>query len=322
LELKYEGGGEVMQSSLKLQSWWWRDLHKVCTEGIGDGWFQAEMGWILGSGDKVKFWEDVWVGNSNLKSLFPRLYSISCNQGQTVKEVGEWEGSEWRWNLRWRRARFEWESVLETDLVIHIFRANVKRQEQDIRVWGINENGCFSVKTAYASLTKRGDGTHSEVFKLLWKAKAFPAVTITAWRALLDRLPTRESLDRRGVTMESTLCVLCQAKAESCQHLFLECDAAVRVWELCYRWIGILSVQHNALKNHFENFTLIQASNKQDMVWKGIWVAIIRSIWEHRNLIVFKQGVADAEEMFQQVQLKSWLWMKNKAHKFNYSFVD
>jgi len=122
--------------------------------------------------------------------------------------------------------------------------------------------------------------------------------------------------------MESTSCVLCQTKAESCQHLFLEWDVVVRVWALCYRRIGILLVQHNVLKNHFESFTLIQASNKQNMVWKGIWAAIVRCIWEHRNLVVFKQGVVDAEEVFQQAHLKSWLWMKHKVHRFNYSFVD
>ncbi|XP_068487096.1 uncharacterized protein [Phaseolus vulgaris] len=222
-------------------------------EGGGQGWFQAEMGWRLGHSDRVKFWDDVWVGNTNLKSEFPKLYSLSCNQSQTVEEVGGWEGDVWRWNLRWRRA--EWESVLETDLTAYISRTVVKRQEQDIRVWGINNKGCFSVKSAYASI--RGDGTRIAIFDLLWKAKAFPSVLITAWR-----------------------------------------------------WIDILSVQHNALQNHFESFTLTQVSNKQEMVWKAIWAAIVRSVWEHRNLVVFKQGVVDAEEMFQQAQLKSWLWMK------------
>jgi len=53
-----------------------------------NGWFQEEVGWSIGSGDKARFWKDVWVGNTNLKTLFPRLYSISMNQGQKVEEVG------------------------------------------------------------------------------------------------------------------------------------------------------------------------------------------------------------------------------------------
>jgi len=79
---------------------------------------------------------------------------------------------------------------METDLAIHISRATTNREEQDTRVWGNNENKCFSVKSAYASSAKRGSGPHIEVFKLLWKAKAFPNVTTTTWRDLLDTLPT------------------------------------------------------------------------------------------------------------------------------------
>ena len=65
----------------------------MCKEGGGEGWFQTEIGWRLGCGDKAKFWEDVWVGNTNLKTVFPRLFSISNNQEHKVAEVGMWEGS-------------------------------------------------------------------------------------------------------------------------------------------------------------------------------------------------------------------------------------
>jgi len=211
---------------------------------------------------------------------------------------------------------------LEIELATHISRATVNREEPDLRVWGNEENGCFTVKSAYLSLAKSGRVPQSEVFKLLWKAKAFPNVIITAWRALLDRLPTRECLSRRGVVLESTMCVLCHDKIESSQHLFMECGLALRVWGLCHMWIGILYVQNNVLKSHFESFLLNQANNKQNMVWKGIWTAIVRCIWEHRNSVVFKQRVVDAEEVFQKAQLKSWLWMKHKVQRFDYSFVD
>ena len=62
---------------------------------------------LIGSGDKVRFWEDVWVGNLNLKTLFLRLFSLSLNQGQKVEEVGVWVDLEWRWTLTWRRNKFE-----------------------------------------------------------------------------------------------------------------------------------------------------------------------------------------------------------------------
>jgi len=39
--------------------------------------------------DNARFWEDVRVGNNNLITLYPRLHSLSLDQGLTAGEVGE-----------------------------------------------------------------------------------------------------------------------------------------------------------------------------------------------------------------------------------------
>ncbi|XP_068484993.1 uncharacterized protein [Phaseolus vulgaris] len=182
LESKYNLGIDSSQTPVKSQSWWWRDLSKMCKEGGGKGWFQEELGWEIGYGDKVKFSEEVWVGSVDLKSLFPRLYSLSLNQGQTVGELGEWIDSEWRWRMRWKRDRFEWESSLERDLIALLSGVTLKKNVQDIQVWGKEVPGLFSVNSAYECLAKHDRGNQSEVYKLLWKVKAFPNVVVTAWR--------------------------------------------------------------------------------------------------------------------------------------------
>jgi len=51
-------------------------------------------------------------------------------------------------------------------------------------------------------------------------------------------------------------------------------------------------------------------------------VVIIRSIWEQQNQVVFKGGVPDPEEIIQNAQLLSWLWLKYKATGFVYVFSD
>ena len=92
------------------------------------------------------------------KTFFARLHSLSLNKGQKVEEVGMWEVSTWRWNLRWRRVRFEWESLMEADLIMHISRANMSREEKDIQVWRCDETGLFSVNSAYECLAKQERG--------------------------------------------------------------------------------------------------------------------------------------------------------------------
>jgi len=76
------------------------------------------------------------MGNSNLKTLYPRLFSLSLNQGLKVNEVGEWADAAWRWKLRWRGDRFEWETLLEANFIQHISWASLSREHKDVHTWG------------------------------------------------------------------------------------------------------------------------------------------------------------------------------------------
>jgi len=222
-----------------------------------------------------------------------------------VDEVGEWDDLVRRWSLTWRRSIFEWESLLESELVNHISRVSFRKDEEDTQTWKSDEYGCFSVKSAYELLAKSDVGLQKEVFSILWKVKTSSNELLATWRALLGRLPIREGLNRRGIMINTTWCALCLVKEESYQHLFVECICARRVWNMCFKWIGILFVQHNDMAAHFEGFTLINGSKNQNMVWKGVWTTVVRSMWEHRNAVVFNEGVVDEEEVFHKAQLKS-----------------
>jgi len=78
--------------------------------------------------------------------------------------------------------------------------------------------------------------------------------------------------------VNTTICGMFQVSDESSQHLFLECKSAQRVWSLCFRWIDILSVQHNDLRYHFVIFHLVEVDSKQNLVWRGIWAVIVGNI--------------------------------------------
>ena len=95
------------------------------------GWFHKEIKWKIGVGDKIRFWEDSWVNNNSLKSIYPRLYALSVDQGLKVKEVGSWVDSVWIWNLRWRRPGFEWEVALQEELSRTLAGFKLDREMKD-----------------------------------------------------------------------------------------------------------------------------------------------------------------------------------------------
>ena len=65
------------------------------------------MYWKVGSGSRILFWEDIWVGGRSLKESYPRLYGNSNKKEQTISECGKWDNNKWEWNLAWRRKWFE-----------------------------------------------------------------------------------------------------------------------------------------------------------------------------------------------------------------------
>ena len=50
LDSKYGLVNNCEQIQVKYQSWWLRDLMKICREGGGEGWFQDHVEWKLGWG--------------------------------------------------------------------------------------------------------------------------------------------------------------------------------------------------------------------------------------------------------------------------------
>jgi len=55
---------------------------------------------------------------------------------------------------------------------------------------------------------------------------------------------------------------------------------------------------------------MLGCNKKANIVWKGMWVAIVRKIWIHRNRIVFKNGIVDCEKIFYLALIKGWSWVK------------
>ena len=162
--------------------------------------------------------------------------------------------------------RFTWESVMEEDLLSLIMRKTPRKDRNDVLVWNGEQDGEFSVKSTYSVLCSLANNEVQDIFSSLWQAIAVPKALYTAWRILIERLPTYDNLIRRGLVVSSPLCVFCKETQETTQHFFLDCAYAQRVWILCFRWFGITFVQHKDILIHFESFYLPHLSVKQNQI--------------------------------------------------------
>ncbi|KAK2652575.1 hypothetical protein Ddye_012431 [Dipteronia dyeriana] len=61
---------------------------------------------VVGSGSKVRLWQDVKWDSVPLMTIFPRIFALATNKKGTISEYGNWAESRWVWNVSLRRVLF------------------------------------------------------------------------------------------------------------------------------------------------------------------------------------------------------------------------
>ncbi|GKE99558.1 RNA-directed DNA polymerase, eukaryota, partial [Tanacetum coccineum] len=91
-------------------------------------------------------------------------------------------------------------------------------------VCDLNGDGEFRVKDIRSSLDDLFLPAMTDATR--WVKYIPVKVNVFAWRARLDRLPTRGNLVSRGVFLDSSLCPVCGLALEDVQHVLFRCDMA------------------------------------------------------------------------------------------------
>jgi len=201
---------------------------------------------------------------------------------------------------------------------------NLSLDSQDKRIWlGEKQRICI-VKFACACLQNCNTMESFSYFDfdLFWSVKVLPNAQILVWQVITRKFPTRTNLVRRGVQLNIEICPLCLEHEKPFNTYSYLVTQYLKFGADCGKWIGVQFVYHGNLMTYFMQFHLLNLNQKQNLVWKSLWIAIIWSIWNHRNNVVFKDERVDVEEIFYMHRLKSWMWMKKKLPNFSYSFTD
>jgi hypothetical protein len=255
------------------------------------------------------------MGNEPLCDLFPRLYSISSFKeglvGEMWREKERWCEGVWGW----RRRLFVWEQNLLQQLII-VLPPLVLSGEEDAWRWRLEDDGVFSVKSVYLLLgnifaMEPEFGTQElRVFNNIWKSPVPSKVIAFAWKLLRNRIPTRVNLLHRGVEVNGGVvsCVFCQRRDEDASHLFLFCDFAAGVWKAIFRWLGVVIVIPPTISILFDCLTGAAGSKKKRSGFSLVWHATIWAIWRSRNNVIFSNGIANPEELVDEIKLVSWRW--------------
>jgi len=119
-----------------------------------------------------------------------------------------------------------------------------------------------------------------------------------------------------------TFIVFVGVSKETTSHHFVGCRVSWLVWNLCFAWLWVSSVDHLDPGSHLIHFKLFDALTSVNLILGSIWIAMVSEIWRHKNYCIFKGGVVDHFEIFSSTWLKVWTWVSSKVPSACFSFSD
>ena len=184
--------------------------------------FMKTITYRVGSGEKILFWKDNWIGARPLANQFPDLCSCVVDKNAKVKCYLSFSGEQKVWIPILRRNLMEHEVGQLISLLNQLSGGIHCRRWGGIRLWKASKDGSFSVSSFFSSITR---SNMRNPMVSIWKLKAPTRVVVFGWRVLRKIILTMENLRRRGKVVVNG-CPMCLSEEETMDHLLLNCKVA------------------------------------------------------------------------------------------------
>ena len=251
----------------------------------------VEEGMVLkvGRGNSILFWHDKWCDLDPLKSVFPRLFSISTQQHMFIAQMGSWIEGSWEWSLTWRRRLYDWE-LQDTARLSQIIQHNQPTNDSDTLIWRATGNSSFHVKSISDKIYESSSPLiPKQSVASIWRSHIPPRAQLTIWWAHLGKLKTSDILLEKGIIgPQQALCPFCNLEIETNSHVLFTCSFSWSIWMEVLCWWGISGVLHKDCGNFCVEWNGLMKGRKWGKLWRLILGCTIWSLWYTRNKVKFE----------------------------------
>jgi len=99
----------------------------------------------------IRFWHDVWCGDSALKSSFLEFFDLAHNKEALVSEYMDRSSPHTLWNFNFMQDVHDWEIESLDSFLTLLYSMNPRSRAMDSMVWIPSQHG-FAVKSYYTIL--------------------------------------------------------------------------------------------------------------------------------------------------------------------------
>ncbi|XP_022031509.1 uncharacterized protein LOC110932487 [Helianthus annuus] len=183
--------------------------------------------------------------------------------------------------------------------------------DSDRWIWTLDGSGAFSVQCVKAALKRQQHVPSPYTIKHNnWVPKK---VEILAWRAEMERLPTKCALERRNINVGSILCPICSEHNETAEHLLVSCGFAQAIWQAISLWLKIPPIFAFGLKDILELHNFVGVSLKSKKAVYAVCLSVMWCVWKARNELIFNQTGWSLEKVVGDIKALSFLWVKARS---------
>ncbi|KAH1226723.1 hypothetical protein HKD37_11G032628 [Glycine soja] len=202
--------------------------------------------------------------------------------------------------MQWRRLFFDAEIDMAAKFMEDIEGLTIHPRRHDKWVWkgDPSPSGIYSVEMPYEN--------QDRVFNDLWELQIPTKASFFAWRLIRNKLPTKTNLRRRNVEINDSMCPFCRNFEEDAAHLFFSCDRVMPLWWKSMSWINMVGAFPQTPRHRFLQHSFCRLSGIRMQRWQSRCISLTRSIWHHRNRIVFSNDNFNANKLMEDA---IFLWL-------------
>ncbi|RVW36770.1 Transposon TX1 uncharacterized 149 kDa protein [Vitis vinifera] len=281
---------------------------KAIAQGFQD--FSKYTRFIVGDGERIRFWEDLWWGDQILKDQYPRLFRVVMDKNIPISSI---LGSSrpFSWNFNFRRNLTDSE-IEDLERLMHSLDCmNLSTSTSDARSWSLCSSGLFTVKSFFTALSQMPDSSPFFPTKFVWKSQVPFKVKAFIWLVAHKKVNTNDLLQLRRPhkAISPDICKLCMEQGESADHLFLHCSVTLGLWHRLFQlakmdWVPLKSISDMM----FINYKGFGKSKRGVILWQNASIALIWVVWRERNARIFEDKARNAGNLWDSIHFLASLW--------------
>ena len=222
--------GCILEAKEGKGSFAWKSILK------GREIIQKGMLWRVGNGSSIQIYHDNWLLDPSLKKILskPLLLDSREKVSTLIDNVGHC----------WSQEIIDTNFLPNEAAIIKAIPLSLGNCE-DVRIWPLNNDGIYSVRSGYHLLVNMELNEHprasdlsssKRLWKGIWTLKVLNRVKNLIWRSGSDSLPSKSNLKKRKIPIDAT-CSICGLEPETSLHAIWSCPSLLQVWNVHFGWL-------------------------------------------------------------------------------------